>query len=173
MVLIGGISVIALNNWVKTTPPTIKPKKHSRRPTKTCYRWRPRHEILAAALAAYPCPNRPTATPSTPTWCRGPASAATLLSNHLRDRRFGEKARARSVRAAPPQYDPRLMTGSNRCGVSDPSDVDFGSHGLDKCMDLVERALRAGAARPSRKGTDSALVILECGLIDFMRRDQR
>ena len=40
-------------------------------------------------------------------------------------------------------------------------------------MDLVERALRAGAARPSGKGTDSALAMLECGLINFMRCDKR
>ena len=64
------------------------------------------------------------------------------------------------------------MTGSNSIW-GDPSDVDFGSHGLDACMDLVKRALRAGAARPSRKGTGSALAMLECGLINFMGRDQR
>ena len=151
MVLIGGISVIALNNWVKTTPPTIKPKKHSRRPTKTCYRWRPRHEILAAALAAYPCPNRPTATPSTPTWCRGPASAATLLSNHLRDRRFGEKARARSVRAAPPQYDPRLMTGSNRSGVTPRMSISAAMGWTSAWISSNARSERARRAQAGRE----------------------
>jgi CO/xanthine dehydrogenase Mo-binding subunit/aerobic-type carbon monoxide dehydrogenase small subunit (CoxS/CutS family) len=51
----------------------------------------------------------------------------------------------------------------------DPSDVDFGSYGLDQCMDLVERALQSGrgARKPEGEewveGTGSALAMLECG----------
>ena len=51
----------------------------------------------------------------------------------------------------------------------DPSDVDFGSYGLDQCMDLVERALQSGrgARRPEGEdwveGTGCALAMLECG----------
>jgi CO/xanthine dehydrogenase Mo-binding subunit len=51
----------------------------------------------------------------------------------------------------------------------DPSDVDFGSYGLDQCMDLVERALRSGrgARKPEgedwMEGTGCALAMLECG----------
>jgi CO/xanthine dehydrogenase Mo-binding subunit len=51
----------------------------------------------------------------------------------------------------------------------DPSDVDFGSYGLDQCMDLVERALRSGrgARKPEGEdwveGTGCALAMLECG----------
>jgi CO/xanthine dehydrogenase Mo-binding subunit len=52
---------------------------------------------------------------------------------------------------------------------SDPSDVDFGSYGLDQCMDKVEAALASGrgAAKPAgeawREGTGVALAMLECG----------
>jgi putative selenate reductase molybdopterin-binding subunit len=51
----------------------------------------------------------------------------------------------------------------------DPSDVDFGSYGLDQCMDLVARALQSGrgARKPGGEewveGTGSALAMLECG----------
>ena len=51
----------------------------------------------------------------------------------------------------------------------DPSDVDFGSYGLDQCMDLVERALKSGRGAPKpegeewTEGTGSALAMLECG----------
>jgi CO/xanthine dehydrogenase Mo-binding subunit len=52
---------------------------------------------------------------------------------------------------------------------SDPSDVDFGSYGLDQCMDKVEAALASGrgAAKPAGEawleGTGIALAMLECG----------
>ncbi len=51
----------------------------------------------------------------------------------------------------------------------DPSDVDFGSYGLDQCMDLVEDALAkgGGAAKPAgdewAQGSGIALAMLECG----------
>ena len=51
----------------------------------------------------------------------------------------------------------------------DPSDVDFGSYGLDQCMDLVEDALKSGRGMPKPEGeewvegTGSALAMLECG----------
>jgi putative selenate reductase molybdopterin-binding subunit len=51
----------------------------------------------------------------------------------------------------------------------DPSDVDFGSYGLDQCMDLVEGALKSGRGMPKPEGeewlegTGSALAMLECG----------
>ncbi len=51
----------------------------------------------------------------------------------------------------------------------DPSDVDFGSYGLDQCIDLVERALQSGPGAPKPEGeewvegTGSALAMLECG----------
>ena len=51
----------------------------------------------------------------------------------------------------------------------DPSDVDFGSYGLDQCMDLVEQALKSGRGmlKPEGEewleGTGSALAMLECG----------
>jgi putative selenate reductase molybdopterin-binding subunit len=52
---------------------------------------------------------------------------------------------------------------------SDPSDVDFGSYGLDQCMDMVERALQAdgGLKVPPgddwAEGTGIAMAMLECG----------
>jgi len=51
----------------------------------------------------------------------------------------------------------------------EPSDVDFGSYGLDQCVDLVEAALktRRGIPKPEGEewleGTGSALAVLECG----------
>jgi putative selenate reductase molybdopterin-binding subunit len=50
----------------------------------------------------------------------------------------------------------------------DPSDVDFGSYGLDQCLDLVERGLASGGApKPAgnewAEGTGIALAMLECG----------
>jgi CO/xanthine dehydrogenase Mo-binding subunit len=51
----------------------------------------------------------------------------------------------------------------------EPSDVDFGSYGLDQCMDLVEQALRSGCGTPKPdgedwlEGTGAALAMLECG----------
>jgi CO/xanthine dehydrogenase Mo-binding subunit len=51
----------------------------------------------------------------------------------------------------------------------DPSDIDFGSYGLDQCMDLVQGALESGRGVPKPegeewvKGTGLALAMLECG----------
>ena len=51
----------------------------------------------------------------------------------------------------------------------DPSDVDFGSYGLDQCLDRVEEALKSGRGAPKPEGeewlegTGSALAMLECG----------
>src|ERR1700686_789719 len=51
----------------------------------------------------------------------------------------------------------------------DPSDVGFGSYGLDQCLDLVERALaaRGGTSKPEgdawAEGTGIALAMLDCG----------
>jgi putative selenate reductase molybdopterin-binding subunit len=51
----------------------------------------------------------------------------------------------------------------------DPSDVSFGSYGLDQCLDLVEDALKTdgGSPKPAgdewAEGTGIALAMLECG----------
>jgi putative selenate reductase molybdopterin-binding subunit len=51
----------------------------------------------------------------------------------------------------------------------DPNDVDFGSYGLDQCLDLVEKALGSGGgtAKPEgedwAEGTGIALAMLDCG----------
>jgi putative selenate reductase molybdopterin-binding subunit len=51
----------------------------------------------------------------------------------------------------------------------DPSDVGFGSYGLDQCLDLVEAALKKGngVAKPDgddwAEGTGIALSMLDCG----------
>ena len=51
----------------------------------------------------------------------------------------------------------------------DPSDVDFGSYGLDQCMNFVEATLATGrgATKPEGdewvEGTGCALAMLECG----------
>jgi len=52
---------------------------------------------------------------------------------------------------------------------NDPSDVGFGSYGLDQCLDLVERALSSGGGVPKpegdawAEGTGIALAMLDCG----------
>ena len=51
----------------------------------------------------------------------------------------------------------------------DPSDVGFGSYGLDQCLDLVEKALASGGGAPKpagdewAEGTGIALAMLDCG----------
>src|SRR5260370_31592918 len=51
----------------------------------------------------------------------------------------------------------------------DPSDVGFGSYGLDQCLDLVETALASGrgASKPDgdewAEGTGVGLAMLDCG----------
>ena len=51
----------------------------------------------------------------------------------------------------------------------DPSDVGFGSYGLDQCLDLVEGALSKGGGSPKpagddwAEGTGIALAMLDCG----------
>jgi len=51
----------------------------------------------------------------------------------------------------------------------DPSDVDFGSYGLDQCLDLVEKTLASGGGNPKpagddwAEGTGIALAMLDCG----------
>ncbi len=51
----------------------------------------------------------------------------------------------------------------------DPADVDFGSYGLDQCLDQVEVALASGRGEPKPDGADwqegrgVALAMLECG----------
>ncbi|HEX3416775.1 MAG TPA: molybdopterin-dependent oxidoreductase [Stellaceae bacterium] len=51
----------------------------------------------------------------------------------------------------------------------DPSDVDFGSYGLDQCLDFVEKALASGRGMPKpegehwAEGTGLALSVLESG----------
>ncbi|MBH2009111.1 MAG: molybdopterin-dependent oxidoreductase [Xanthomonadaceae bacterium] len=51
----------------------------------------------------------------------------------------------------------------------DPSDVSFGSYGLDQCMDIVEKQLAGSGGLPCpqgdewREGTGIALAMLDCG----------
>ncbi len=51
----------------------------------------------------------------------------------------------------------------------DPSDVEFGSYGIDQCLDLVEQALKSGRGLPKPEGEDwlegtgVALAMLESG----------
>src|SRR6516165_9760489 len=73
--------------------------------------------------------------------------------------------------------DPFQIRRKNMIGPSDwiesvwkdPSDVEFGSYGLDQCLDLVEETLASGrgACKPAgdewAQGTGVALAVLECG----------
>ena len=51
----------------------------------------------------------------------------------------------------------------------EPSDVEFGSYGIDQCLDLVENALASGRGLPKPEGDDwlvgtgVALAMLDCG----------
>ncbi len=116
-------------------------------------------ETLAAALGspltsiAAPTRRRP-ATRSTPTWSRRAASAATAR------RRRPSPSNARSTSwhgcSASGPFEIRrknmIRPGDWMKSVwKDPSDVDFGSYGLDQCLDLVEKAL-AQRQRRSQAG---------------------
>src|SRR4029077_1494693 len=51
----------------------------------------------------------------------------------------------------------------------DPSDIGFGSYGLDQCMDIVEKSLANGGGEPKPagedwlEGTGVAMAMLDCG----------
>ena len=88
-----------------------------------------------------------SATPSTPTWCRAAASAATAR------RRPPSPSSARStiwpacsdrpVRDAPQEHGAAGRQRSNSIWA-EPGDASFGSYGLDQCLDIVERELTKG-----------------------------
>jgi putative selenate reductase molybdopterin-binding subunit len=52
---------------------------------------------------------------------------------------------------------------------NDPSDIGFGSYGLDQCMDMVEKGLANGGGQPKPagedwlEGTGVAMAMLDCG----------
>jgi putative selenate reductase molybdopterin-binding subunit len=51
----------------------------------------------------------------------------------------------------------------------DPSDIGFGSYGLDQCLDMVEKALKSGGGKPKpagddwAEGTGMAMAMLDSG----------
>ena len=130
-------------------------------------RWRARSPPIAAPT------RRASATPSTPTWCRAAAFAATA------PRRPPSRSNARSTSwRATLGIDPFAMRRKNMVRPGDniesiwkePSDASFGSYGIDQCLDIVERELaQAATASPSPKArtgpraTGIALAMLECG----------
>jgi len=128
---------------------------------------------LAGPLAAYRCPNKK-------------ADGYAVYTNMLPGggfRGYGSSQTAFAVECAIDdlakklEVDPFEIRRRNMIRPDDwigsiwgdPSDVDFGSYGLDQCMDLVERALKSGRGMPKpegeewTEGTGSALAMLECG----------
>ncbi len=134
-------------------------------------------ETLAAALgspiAAYRCANKKADGYAVYTnivpagGFRGYGASQTTFAIECAIDELAQAHRARSVRdpaanmIRPGDWIESIWT--------DPSDVDFGSYGLDQCMDLVEEALASGggAAKPEGRdwleGTGMALAMLECG----------
>ena len=60
-------------------------------------------------------------------------------------------ARHGSVRDPPQEHDPARRLDASRSGRS-RRDVEFGSYGLDQCLDLVEAALASGRGAPKPDG---------------------
>jgi putative selenate reductase molybdopterin-binding subunit len=52
---------------------------------------------------------------------------------------------------------------------ADPTDIGFGSYGLDQCVDMVEQRLASGGGLPAPEGAEwqegigIGLAMLECG----------
>jgi CO/xanthine dehydrogenase Mo-binding subunit/aerobic-type carbon monoxide dehydrogenase small subunit (CoxS/CutS family) len=128
---------------------------------------------LAGPLAAYRCPNKK-------------ADGYAVYTNMLPGggfRGYGSSQTTFSIECAVDdlakklELDPFEIRRRNMIRPDDwigsiwgdPSDVDFGSYGLDQCMDLVESALKSGRGTPKPEGeewvegTGSALAVLECG----------
>ncbi len=124
------------------TPAPTATMPARRSPPRSAARWRP---------TAAPT-RRPMATPSTPTWSRPAAFAATA------PRRPPSPSNAPSTSwRACSGIDPFAIRRKNMVRPGDwiesvwkdPSDVDFGSYGLDQCLDLVETG--AGQGRRQRQ----------------------
>ena len=136
-------------------------------------RW-PRRLAARSPPIAAPT-RRPTATPSIPTWCRPAAFAATA------PRRRPSPSNApwtiwRGCWASSPFEIRRINKVRETDRIEsiwkDPSDVEFGSYGIDQCLDLVETALKSGRGLPKPEGDDwlegtgVALAMLEFGPAD-------
>ncbi len=112
---------------------------------------------------------RPTAMPSTPTCCRAAASAATAPRRPPLRSRCAIDDLARKLGLDPFEIRRRNMIRPDDWIGSiwgDPSDVDFGSYGLDQCMDLVEQRAgeraRHAQARRRRVGWKEPVPRLPC-----------
>ena len=136
-------------------------------------RWPPRSAARSPPIAA--STRRPTATPSIPTWFRPAGFAATA------------PRRRPSPSNAPWTISRRLLGVSpfeirrnNKVRETDRIEFDlegsvrreFGSYGIDQCLDLVETALASGRGLPKPEGeewlegTGVALSMLEFGPTD-------
>ena len=135
--------------------------------------WRPRSAVRLPPIAAPT--RRPTATRSTPTWCRvagfaamaprkprSPSNAQSTISRDCSDMNPFEIRRINKVRE----------TDRIELIWKDASDVMFGSYGVDQCLDLVETALKSGRGLPKPEGDDwlegigVGLAMLEFGTAD-------
>ena len=134
-------------------------------------------ETLAASLGnpltlyiAVPT-RRPAAMPSIPIWrpatVRGYGSSQTTFAV---ESAMDEMAKLLGI-------DPFAIRRKNMVKPddwiesvwNDPSDVGFGSYGLDQCLDLVEKSLARGGGSPKPegdewlKGAGIAMAMLDCG----------
>ena len=108
-------------------------------------------ETLAAALgspiAAYRCPNKKADgyavyTNMVPAGgFRGYGATQTTFAIECAIDDLAQAARHRPVRDQAHEQGARRPTGSSRSGRK-PSDVMFGSYGIDQCLDLVEAGAR-------------------------------
>ena len=104
---------------------------------------------LGSPLTAYRCPNKKADgyavyTNMVPAGgFRGYGASQTTFAIECAMDELARTARHGPVRDPPQATWSGRATGSNPSG-QDPTDVDFGSYGLDQCMDLVEAALASG-----------------------------
>ena len=136
-------------------------------------RWPRRSAARSPPIAA--STRRPTATRSIPTWCRPADFAATAPRRRTFAIECAMDDLAKLLGLSP--FEIRRInkvreTDRIESIWKDPSDVEFGSYGIDQCLDLVETALKSGRGLPKPEGdewlegTGVALAMLEFGPTD-------
>ena len=135
-------------------------------------RWPP---SLGSPLATYRCPNKKAAGYAVYTnmvpgrrlprlWRVADRPSPSNAPSTIWRGKLGH----RPVHDPAQEHDPARRLDRSRSGTT-RRDVDFGSYGLDQCLDLVEQALASGRGVPKPdgdewlEGTGIALAMLECG----------
>ena len=116
---------------------------------------------LGGPLAAYRCPNKKADGYAVYTnivpggGFRGYGASQTTFAIECAIDEMARLLGLDPVRHAPQEHGPARRLDRIRVW-KDPSDVDFGSYGLDQCLDYVEQALTKGGGLPKPEGDDWA-----------------